>query len=178
MKIFEKVLEERLKRLIKIDGRHFGFKSGRSTTDAVFILKQMQEKFEQKKRKLYHVFVDLEKGFDRVPGGVIEWALRRQGAPERPIALTMALNVETKSQVRTVAGSSEDFDITVGVHQESALSPLLYITVLEESTKECRGEGPWELLYADDLVLTAESREGVTDKFNGWKAGMEKRLKD
>jgi hypothetical protein len=27
----------------------------------------------------------------------------------------------------------------------------------------------------DDLVLTAESREGVTDKFNGWKVGIEKR---
>jgi hypothetical protein len=55
------------------------------------------------------------------------------------------------------------------------MSPLLFITVLEEAAKECRGEGPWEQLYTDDLVLTAESREGVTDKFNGWKAGIEKR---
>jgi hypothetical protein len=51
MKIFE-VLEERLKRLIKIDGRQFGFRAEKSTIDVVFILRQMQEKFEQKKRKL------------------------------------------------------------------------------------------------------------------------------
>jgi hypothetical protein len=38
MKIFEKVLEERLKRLIKIDGWQFGFRSEKSTTDPVFIL--------------------------------------------------------------------------------------------------------------------------------------------
>uniref|UniRef100_A0A6A7FPU9 Retrovirus-related Pol polyprotein LINE-1 n=1 Tax=Hirondellea gigas TaxID=1518452 RepID=A0A6A7FPU9_9CRUS len=67
MKIFEKVLEERL---IKIDGRQFGFRSGKSMTDAVFILRQIQEKFEQNKRKLYHMFVDLDKSFDWVLRGV------------------------------------------------------------------------------------------------------------
>jgi hypothetical protein len=36
------------------------------------------------------------------------------------------------------------------------LPPLLFTTVLEEATKEYGREGPWELLYADDLVLTAE----------------------
>jgi hypothetical protein len=107
----------------------------------VFILRQIQEKFEQKKRKPYHVFVDLEKAFDWVPRGIMEWALRRQGVPERLIALTTALYVETKYQVRTVAGSSEDFDITVGVHQGSALSKLLFIKVLEEATNDCRGKG-------------------------------------
>jgi hypothetical protein len=52
----------------------------------------------------------------------------------------MAFYVEIKSQVRTVAGSS-DFYINVGVHQGSALIPLLFIMVLEEATKECRGRG-------------------------------------
>ena len=33
----------------------------------------------------------------------------------------------------------------------------------------------WELLYADDLVLTAESKEEVTDIINRWKEGMEQR---
>ena len=53
-----------------------------------------------------------------------------------------------------------DFGIEVGVHQGSVLSPLLLIVVMEEATNECRIGDPWELLYADDLVLTAESREG------------------
>jgi hypothetical protein len=142
IKIFENVLKERLKKLTKIDGRHrqFGFSSGKSRTDAVFILRQIQEKFEQKKRKLYHVFVDLEKSFDLVPRGIIEWALRMQGVPETLIALTMALYVETISQVRTVAGSLEDGDVTVGVHHGSMLSQLLFITLLEEATKEYRGK--------------------------------------
>mgnify|MGYP001793323058 CR=1 FL=1 len=41
-----------------------------------------------------------------------------------------------------------------------------------------REDGPWELLYDDDLVLTAKSKEEVTDMFNRWKKGMEQsRLK-
>ena len=39
-------------------------------------------------------------------------------------------------------------------------------------TKLARGDRPWELLYADDLVLTAKSKKEVTDMFNRWKEGM------
>jgi len=45
----------------------------------------LQEKYNQKNKKLYHVFVDLEKAFNRVPVKVIEWALKRKGIPERMV---------------------------------------------------------------------------------------------
>ena len=64
--------------------------------------------------------------------------------------------------MKTVAGTSEAFDIRVGVHKGSALNPQLFITVMEEATKLARG---WS-------VLTAESKEEVTDMFNR-KEGME-----
>ena len=62
-----------------------------------------------------------------------------------------------------------DFGIELGVHQGSVLSPLLFIVVMEEATKECRVGDPWELLYADDLIVTAESREGVEALFEEWR---------
>ena len=46
---------------------------------------------------------------------------------------------------------------------------------MEKAIKLARGDGSWRLLYADDLVLTAESKEEVTDMFNRWKEGMEQR---
>ena len=63
----------------------------------------------------------------------------------------------------------------MGVHQGSALRPLLFITVMGEATKLTKGDDLWELLYADGLVLTAESKEEGTDMFNRWKEGMEQR---
>ena len=44
-----------------------------------FIVRQMQEKFRAKGKKLYFGFVDLEKAFDRVPREVLRWAMRRLG---------------------------------------------------------------------------------------------------
>lgn len=73
---------------------------------------------------------------------MIEWALRKQRVPQSLVGAVMALYDGTKSHVKTLAGISEEFDIGVGVHQGSALSPLLFITVMEEATKEARGGNP------------------------------------
>lgn len=54
MKLFEKVLEERLRKLIKVDGQQFSFSPGRLTIDTIFNMRQIQETFSEKK-KLYHV---------------------------------------------------------------------------------------------------------------------------
>ena len=88
----------------------------------------------------------------------------KEAKSTRLVDAVMSLYVGSRSGVKTMVGTSHDFDITVGVHQESALSPLLFITVIKEATKMAQGGGPWELLYADDLVLTSESKEEVTDK--------------
>ncbi len=63
--------------------------------------------------------------------------------------------------MKASVGISEEFRIGVGLHHRSALSPLPFIVVTQEATKGARREGLKELLYADDLVLMAESEEAV-----------------
>ena len=82
--------------------------------------------------------------------------------------LVKALYCSSRLRVRAAGAVSEEFEIDVEVHQRSSLSRLLFIIVMEEATKEFRGGGPWELLYADDIVITAESRAGVEEKFRMW----------
>ena len=82
MKVMEHILEARLRNLVDIDDMQFGFRPGRGTTDAIFILRQVQESFLAKKKDLWLAFVDLEKAFDRVPREVVWWALRRMDVPE------------------------------------------------------------------------------------------------
>jgi len=56
----------------------FGFMPGRGTTDAIFIVRQLQEKYIGKSRKLCFVFLDLEKAFDSTQRGQ-QWVMKRLG---------------------------------------------------------------------------------------------------
>ena len=75
MKVFERVMERKMRNLISLDDMQFGFRPGRGTTDAIFIARQIQEKFLAQKKDLWVAFVDLEKTFDRVPRDGLWWAL-------------------------------------------------------------------------------------------------------
>ena len=61
MKVYEYVLEKRLRKIIHIGSYQFGFRQGRSTIGFIFIARQLQEKYNEKQRKLFHIFIDLEK---------------------------------------------------------------------------------------------------------------------
>ena len=50
---------------------------------------------------------------------------------------------------------------------------FFFILVLEALSREFRTGVPWELLYADDLVVIADSLEKCISKLRVWKAGME-----
>ena len=62
LKILERVVEVRVRKIVKIDDLQFGFMPGKGTTDAIFIVRQLQEKFLAKEKDLWMAFVDLEKG--------------------------------------------------------------------------------------------------------------------
>jgi len=64
-------LKTKIRQQIDTDDMLFGFMKGKGTTDAIFIVRQMQQKFRAKGKNLYFGFVDLEKAFDRVPREVI-----------------------------------------------------------------------------------------------------------
>ena len=61
------------------------------------------------------------------------------------------------------------------VHQGSVLSALLSIIVLEALSREFRAGVPWEDLYADDLVIIADSQEECVRRLLIWKEAMEKK---
>src|SRR5271163_2891331 len=118
-------------------------------------------------------FVDLEKAFDRVPKDVLWWALRVVEVEEWTIKIIQSMYEGVKTAVRIDGGESEEFGVKVEVHQGSVLSPLLFIIVLEALSRIFRVGLPWELLYADDLVLIAETKESLMLELSEWKKNME-----
>ena len=151
MKILERIVDGLIRQVVSIDDSQFGFVPGRGTTDAIFVVRQLQEKYLAVKKRLYMAFVDLEKAFDRVPRKVIWWALRKLGVEEWIVRLVQGKYPNTRSRVRVGEGFSKEFEVKVGVHQGSVLSPLLFIIVLEALSREFRAGVPWEDLYADNM---------------------------
>jgi len=175
MKVLERVVEQLIRKKIQISDMQFGFMPGRGTTDAIFIVRQMQEKYLAANKPLYLAFVDLEKAFDRVPRQVIWWAMRKLGVEEWLVRLVQSMYANVRSRVRVGDGYSDEFSVLVGVHQGSVLSPLLFIIVLEALSRQFRTGCPWELLYADDLVIMAESMHELLEQVEVWKEGMEEK---
>ena len=63
------------------------------------------------------------------------------------------------SRVCVRKGLSKEFEVKFWVHQGSVLIPLLFIIVLEALLCEFGAGVCWEDLYADDLVIIADSLE-------------------
>ena len=76
--------------------------SDKGTTDAIFIVRQLQEKYLAKKKELCIAFVDLEKTFDRVPKEVValRWALRKLGVDEWIVSVLKSMYEQATTSVK------------------------------------------------------------------------------
>ena len=82
----------------------------------------------------------------------------------------MALYTEACTIVKTDAGLSERFDVKVGLHQGSVLSPLLFAVVMDVISSEARSGLPSVFLYADGLVLMAATIEQLGRRVSEWRS--------
>ena len=79
------------------------------------------------------------------------------------------------SHVRVGEGYSEEFKVKFSVQQGTLLSLLLFIIVLEALSRKFRSGFPWDDLFADDLVIIAESFEECVRRLLTWKEAMEEK---
>ena len=64
MKVLERNVDGLVRQMVSIDNSQFGFIPGRGTTDAIFVVRQLQEKYLAANKRPYIAFVDLGKAFD------------------------------------------------------------------------------------------------------------------
>ena len=154
----------------------FGFMPGKGTIDAVFILRRIQEEYLSNQKKLYMCSVILEKAFNRVPRKVAELAMRKKGIPEALIRPVMSLYKGAKTKVTVGTHLSEEFEVNVGVHKGSVLSPLLVAIVIDVVMNEIKKSTLQEILYADDLVLIVETMAELLKHTCSWESALESKF--
>ncbi|KAK3526386.1 hypothetical protein QTP70_025422 [Hemibagrus guttatus] len=161
MKVWERVVEARLRKVVEICEQQYGFMPRKSTTDAIFALRILMEKYRDGQKELHCVFVDLEKAYDRVPREELWYCMRKSGVAEKYVRVVQDMYERSRTVVRCAVGQTEEFNVEVGLHQGSALSPFLFAIVMDQLSEEVRQESPWTMMFADDIVICSESREQV-----------------
>ncbi|TRY54572.1 hypothetical protein DNTS_001573 [Danionella cerebrum] len=175
MKLWERVVEARLRREVDICEQQYGFMPRKSTTDAIFALRLLMEKYRDGQKELHCVFVDLEKAYDRVPREELWSCMRRSGVAEKYVRIVQDMYERSKTAVRCAVGQTKEFKVGGGLHQGSALSPFLFAMVMDRLTDEVRQESPWTMMFADDIVICSESREQVEENLESWRSALERR---
>ena len=193
-KIMARILLNRLNSLLAPDilpETQCGFRSGRSTVDMIFTLRQIQEKCQEQNMPLYAVFIDFTKAFDTVSREALWIVLQKFGCPIKFINLIKSFHEGMQAHVSYVNESSEKFDVTNGVKQGCVLAPVLfalYLTAMLEVAFEDADEGIYiqtranadlfkitqfkaqtlttkmlvrEMLFADDSAIVAHFAEVI-----------------
>ncbi|KAK3554110.1 hypothetical protein QTP70_019211 [Hemibagrus guttatus] len=175
MKVWERVVEARLRKVVEICEQQYGFMPRKSTTDAIFALRILMEKYRDGQKELHCVFVDLEKAYDRVPREELWYCMRKSGVAEKYVRVVQDMYERSRTVVRCAVGQTEEFNVEVGLHQGSALSPFLFAMVMDQLSEEVRQESPWTMMFADDIVICSESREQVEENLERWRFALERR---
>lgn len=83
MKIWERILDARLRHEVEISKGPFGFMSQKGTTNATFMLRQVMEKYREQQREMHAIFIDMDKAYDRIQRQEVWRSLRKKMVPEK-----------------------------------------------------------------------------------------------
>ena len=165
-----------------------GFRPGRSTTEQIFSLRILCERYLQHQQDLFHVFVDFKKAFDRVWHAALWSTMKLYNINANLIKVIESLYSKATSAVYYNGSVGEWFRTTVGVRQGCLLSPTLFNIFLErimtdalenhEGSVSIGGRTITNLRFADDIDALAGKEDELVNLINhldttSTKYGME-----
>lgn len=167
-KVLLRVINRRLRGRLEesIAEEQFGFRRGKGTRDAIGLLRVIGERYIERGRQLYTVFVDLEKAFDRVQWNKLMNILKKNGVDWRDRRLIKNLYLQQRIRVQIGDEMTEESIMGRGVRQGCCLSPILFNIYLEHIMQKCMKQNRGVrvggrriecIRFADDMVLLAEN---------------------
>ena len=146
-----------------------GFRKNHRTTDHLFIVKNLMDRYKKCKKSLFICFVDFQKAFDTVWHDGLFFKLRNYGISSKFYSVIRTMYKNVRLAVQCNGALTPFFQSHVGVRQGDNLSPSLFnlfINDLPQIFKDCCPAQFGDmslpcLLYADDLAIFSESETGM-----------------
>ena len=177
-KLLTAILNKRLEKYCKenkiLPENALGFVSGNRTSDAHLILHYLTQNYCHKSnRYIYSCFVDFSKAFDCIPRDILFQRLIDKGITGKVFNLIKNIYMHEKCQIKMGGMLSDPFDANQGVRQGCILSPILFNIFISdlpnilnnpenEPVKFSLTKTLSCILWADDLVMFSETKEGLT----------------
>jgi hypothetical protein len=111
-----------------------------------------------------------------VSRNIIWWILQKHKISTKYIILIKDMYDNIVTSIRTSDGDTNNFLINIGLHQGLALSPYLFVLVMDEVTRDIQCDITWCMLFVDDVVLVDESRTVVDQKLELWRRILEAKV--
>ena len=147
-KILAKIIANRLSVFSEQEGllpeEQCGFRRERSTYDALWVARLLQEAARAKNLPIMFAFVDIKKAYDTVNREALWVVLSKYGVPERLVKLIRAFHDDMHVRVRVKGQLSDEFVVHVGLRQGCVLAPILfniYFAIIVEEANKRREKG-------------------------------------
>src|SRR6478609_2863914 len=148
-----------------------GFRAQRNTTEQIFVLRQVVEKYTEMNKDLFVGYIDFRKAFDSIWTRGLWRVMRNLGFAEKLLKILENMYEGTYSAVRSSGGLSEWFETIVEVKQGCILSPFLFNIILEAIMSQALRDGKEgaviggylisNLRFADNIAGLGETREAL-----------------
>ena len=115
-----------------------GFRKKYSTTDNIFILQSLIQKYcSRKGGRFYTLYVDFSKAFDTIPHALLFYQLMAKGVQGKVFNVLRTMYSTLQSSVRTPEGLTDFFKCERGTRQGCMLSPFLFSLYVGELVTIC-----------------------------------------
>ena len=108
-----------------------GFRRNKSTSDHIFTIRQILEKYREYNKDNYHLFIDFKQAYDSVHRHSVWNILAQYNVPSKMIRLVKACYKNSRASVIVNGNRTEPFDIQGGLRQGCPLSTLLFNVTLD-----------------------------------------------
>lgn len=166
-KLYETILTKRFSMWYRAEPEQAGAQLKRGCLEHILALRLLIEFAKSRRFKLWILFVDFSKAYDRVSRLKMLEELKKAGCGQRFLLAIKGMYNVTKFVLK-----SATISVTTGVKQGAPLSCLLFIFYIDKMIRRINSYGTDgflgtlnTLLLMDDTIIVATSREAVTEKF-------------